>query len=170
MSVRFVEDIRTLDITSCRHGDVLVYCELTEEGRPCPGLPWIVSCVPAAGGRTMVARFTCREDAECFTVAYQASIYPGIDVRRVLVVVHGGMARAYATPGVMVAIADLDSRRQYSEHELAPIDIGFRALLESACVDWPLSSRGRCQSATVVAYSSKTSPWAATTAPGDAPS
>lgn len=69
---------------------------------------------------------------------------------RVLIVVDQGVARAYATPGVWVGTADLDTRRSFGEDELAPMHVSFGELLSYAGVPWPLSQWGRRQSATVV--------------------
>lgn len=69
---------------------------------------------------------------------------------RVLVVVNRGIAQTFATPGVLVATADLDSQRAYGGEGLAAIHTDFGDLVRRAGVDWPLSAFGRRQSAVVM--------------------
>jgi hypothetical protein len=187
MSLRLLDDVRTLDAASRSRGDVLVYCD-TPRGElaavQVAELPWVVARVKAVGEREVLARFARRPDAICFTLAYCAHGWPNSDVLRdaahavisarhtaqledrlsdlaaalgavappprVLIVVDCGVARAYATPGVLVATADLDSKRLFSTQDLAPIHTDFSELLEHAGVRWPLSPWGRKQSAAVV--------------------
>lgn len=58
-------------------------------------------------------------------------------IHKVLVVVSGGIAYAYAEPGVRVAIADLDNLAV--DHDIAQTVIhqDFQRLLDSAGVNYP---------------------------------
>ena len=57
--------------------------------------------------------------------------------RKVLVVVRGGMAYAYAEPGVRVAIADMDNLAVPYDNEQVAIHDDFRNFLVSAGLHYP---------------------------------
>jgi hypothetical protein len=69
---------------------------------------------------------------------------------KVLVVVSGGIACAYAEPGVRVAIADLDNLAIVHDEEQTIVHDDFRHLLASANVIYPTSSNAPANQAEVV--------------------
>lgn len=70
--------------------------------------------------------------------------------RKVLVVVSGGIAYAYAEPGVRVAIADLDNLAVAHDEEQAVVHDDFRHLLASADVNYPTSNSAPANHAEII--------------------
>lgn len=70
--------------------------------------------------------------------------------RKVLVVVSGGIAYAYAEPGVRVAIADLDNLAVAHDEEQAVIHDDFQHLLASAEINYPTSSNATVNHAEII--------------------
>ncbi len=70
--------------------------------------------------------------------------------RKVLIVVSGGIAYAYAEPGVQVAIADLDNLAVAHDDERAVVHDNFRHLLASAEVNYPTSNNAPANQAEIV--------------------
>ena len=73
--------------------------------------------------------------------------------RKVLVVVSGGIAYAYAEPGVRVAIADLDNLAVAHDEKQAVVHDDFRHLLASADVNYPTSNSASANQAEIVTHS-----------------
>ncbi len=73
--------------------------------------------------------------------------------RKVLVVVSGGIAYAYAELGVRVAIADLDNLAVAHDEEQAVVHGDFRHLLASADVNYPTSNSAPANQAEIVTHS-----------------
>lgn len=69
---------------------------------------------------------------------------------KVLVVVSGGIAYAYAELGVRVAIADLDNLAVAHDEEQAVVHDDFRDLLASADVNYPTSDSAPANQAEIV--------------------
>ena len=72
---------------------------------------------------------------------------------KVLVVVSGGIAYAYADPGVRVAIVDLDNLAVAHDEEQAVVHDDFRRLLASADVNYPTSNNAPANQAEIVTNS-----------------
>ncbi len=62
---------------------------------------------------------------------------------KVLIVVTGGVACAYADQGVDVVIADFDHQQATDPAAITPVHSSFQPLMELAGIvgDWPLSER-----------------------------
>lgn len=73
--------------------------------------------------------------------------------RKILVVVSGGIAYAYAEPGVRVAIADLDNLAVAHDEEQAVVHDDFRRLLASADVNYPTSKSAPANQTEIVTHS-----------------
>ena len=71
-------------------------------------------------------------------------------VPKVLVIVSGGIAYAYAEPGVRVAIADLDSLAVDHDETQTVIHDDFRHLLASASVSYPTGHSAPTNQAEIV--------------------
>ncbi|MBD3816606.1 MAG: hypothetical protein IE913_09190 [Halothiobacillus sp.] len=69
---------------------------------------------------------------------------------KVLVVVSGGIAYAYAEPGVRVAIADLDNLTVNHDAEQAVIHQDFKHLLDSAGVNYPTDRNAPSNQAEII--------------------
>jgi hypothetical protein len=69
--------------------------------------------------------------------------------KKVLVVVNGGVASAYAEYGVEVVCVDLDDSKVMVENDMIPIHPGFVPLMEIAGIsgEWPVSVDGRMDDA-----------------------
>jgi hypothetical protein len=65
--------------------------------------------------------------------------------KKVLVTVAGGVASAYAEPGIDVVILDLDDSKVTHPSEMIPIHTNFQPLMKFAGVedDWIISDDGR---------------------------
>jgi len=63
---------------------------------------------------------------------------------KVLIVVSGGVACAYADDGVAVAIVDFDHLKAADPADIQPIDARFQRLMALAGIagDWPVSDNG----------------------------
>lgn len=72
---------------------------------------------------------------------------------KVLIVVSGGIAYAYAEAGVRVAIADLDNLAVTHDEEQTVVHNDFHHLLASADVNYPTSSNAPANQAEIVSGS-----------------
>lgn len=69
---------------------------------------------------------------------------------KVLVVVSGGIAYAYAEPGVRVAIADMDNLAVAHDEDQAVIHNDFLRLLASAGLSYPTDSNAPANQAEII--------------------
>ncbi|KAB2312866.1 hypothetical protein F8A87_03995 [Betaproteobacteria bacterium SCN2] len=70
--------------------------------------------------------------------------------RKVLIVVSGGIAYAYAESGVQVAIADLDNMAVEHDDTQTVIHTDYKHLLESAGVDYPTDKSAASNQAEII--------------------
>lgn len=68
-----------------------------------------------------------------------------MDMKKVLVVVNGGVASIFADYGVEAVCIDLDDAKVMSPNEMIPIHSGFVPLMAYAEIEgeWPVSDEGR---------------------------
>lgn len=69
---------------------------------------------------------------------------------KVLIVVSGGIAYAYAEPGVRVAIADMDNLAVAHNEDQTVIHDDFRHLLASAGLSYPTGSNAPANQAEII--------------------